>query len=306
MHRDRRPSPSPGYRFLAWAQAATLLSAAACAWAAPAADWRTSTTLSRIADKGVLNIGYIPTPGTFAFKDERGQAVGYSIDLCWRVVEAVRTELKRPDIQPSFRPIEAAQRIPMLKSGEIDIECGANTNTAKRQEQVDFSHTFFLTGARVAVRKGEEVDGPGGLWRKRVAVTKGTTAEALVQRRKPELDLTVLPVASDTEGMRLLESGQADAFAQDDVLLYALIAQSPARGRLSVSGKFMSVEPYAFMLPKGDALFTALVDRTLLGLMHGGEMAGLYRKWFDTDRLRIPMNVYMKENLRFPNKYGIP
>lgn len=293
-------------RLLAWAQAAALLSAAACAWAEPATDWRASPTLSRIADRGVVNVGFIPTPGTFAFKDERGQTVGYSIDLCWRVIEAVRTELKRPDIQPSFRPVEAAQRIPMLKSGEIDIECGANTNTVKRQEQVDFSHTFFLTGARVAMRKGEEVDGASGLWRKRVAVTRGTTAETLVMKRKLELDLVVVPVAGDIEGMRLLESGQADAFAQDDVLLYALIAQSQARDRLTVSGKFMSVEPYAFMLPKGDSGMTALVDKTLLGLIRSGELAQLYRKWFDTEKLRIPMNVYMKENLRFPNKYGIP
>lgn len=289
-----------------WPCVAMLAAAGLSAAASPAADWRASPTLARIADKGVVNVGYIPTPGTFAFKDERGQTAGYSIDVCWRVIDAVRAELKRPDIQPVFRPVEAAQRIPLLKAGEIDIECGANTNTARRQEQVDFSHTFFLTGARVAVRKGEEVDGPQGLWRKRVAVTRGTTAETLVQQRKPELDLAVVPVSSDAEGMRLLESGQADAFAQDDVLLYALIAQSPARGRLAVSGKFMSVEPYAFMLPKGDAGFTALVDKALLGLIHGGDLATLYRKWFDTDKLRIPMNVYMKENLRFPNKYGIP
>jgi glutamate/aspartate transport system substrate-binding protein len=293
-------------KFLFRARIAALAIASSLPSVASAGDWRASPTLSRIADKGVVNVGYIPTPGTFAYKDDRGQTVGYSIDVCRRVIEAVRAELKRPDIQPVFRPVEAAQRIPFLKAAEIDIECGANTNTAKRQEQVDFSHTFFLTGARLAMRKGEEVDGPIDLWRKRVAVTQGTTAETLVQQRKAELDLTVVTVASDGEGMKLVESRRADAFAQDDVLLYALIAQSPARERLTVTGKFMSVEPYAFMLPKGDAVFTGLVDKTLLALMHGGDLAELYRKWFDTERLKIPMNVYMKENLRFPNKYGIP
>lgn len=284
------------------------LTSAACAlvFSARANEWRGSPTLSRIADKGTIHIGYIPTPGTFAYKDEQGQTVGYSIDLCWRVIEAIRGELKRPDIKPVFRPVEPSQRIPLLQNGGIDIECGANTNTVSRQEKVDFSHTFFQTGARLAMRKGEEVDRPIDLWRKRVAVTKGTTAESLIQQRRAELDLTVVNVASDLEGMKLLETRQVDAFAQDDILLYALVAQSPARDQLTVTGRFMSVEPYAFMLPKGDVPLVALVDKTLLGLIRNGEMLNLYKKWFDTDKLRIPMNVYMKENLRFPNKYGIP
>jgi glutamate/aspartate transport system substrate-binding protein len=289
-----------------WIRSTLTSAACALAFSAHANEWRGSTTLNRVADKGTIQIGYIPTPGTFAFKDDQGQTVGYSIDLCWRVIEAIRGELKRPDIKPVFKPVEPAQRIPLLQNGGIDIECGANTNTASRQEKVDFSHTFFQTGARLAMRKGEEVDRPIDLWRKRVAVTKGTTAESLVQQRKVELDVTVVTVASDLEGMKLLESRQVDAFAQDDILLYALVAQSPARNQLVVTGKFMSVEPYAFMLPKGDATFVALVDKTLLGLMRNGEMLNLYKKWFDTEKLRIPMNVYMKENLRFPNKYGIP
>jgi glutamate/aspartate transport system substrate-binding protein len=289
-----------------WNRSATAFAGCALAASALANDWRASPTLSRIADKNTIHVGYIPTPGTFAFKDEQGQTVGYSIDLCWRVIEAVRAELKRPDIKPTFKPVEPSQRIPLLQSGGIDIECGANTNTAARQEKVDFSHTFFQTGARLAMRKGEEVDRPIDLWRKKVAVTKGTTAESLVQQRRVELDVTVVTVASDLEGMKLLESRQVDAFAQDDILLYALVAQSSVRNQLVVTGKFMSVEPYAFMLPKGDTTFVALVDKTLLGLIRSGEMVNLYKKWFDTDKLRIPMNVYMKENLRFPNKYGIP
>jgi glutamate/aspartate transport system substrate-binding protein len=263
-------------------------------------------TLSRIARAGVVRVGYIPTPGTFAFKNESGETVGYSIDLCMKVIAAVRQAVKRPELPVEFRPLTPAERIPLLKAGAIDIECGGNTNTVSRQKEVDFSYTFFTTGVRFLVKKPFDVERVSSLWRKKVAVTRGTTAQDVVTRLKAEQDIEVLPVGTDAEGVRLVEAGKADAFAQDDVLLYGLLAGSPLREQLAVSGKFMTVEPYAFMLPKDDAAFRDIVDRTMLGIMQSGEILAVYRKWFDTDRLRIPMNVYMKENLRFPSRYGIP
>ena len=265
-----------------------------------------SETLARIARNGTVRVGYIPTPGTFAFQNDKGETVGYSIDICQRVVGGIRQALGRPDLQVSYRPVQPSQRIPLLKSGEIDIECGGNTNTVSRQKDIDFSFTFFNTGVRFLVRKPFDVERPSTLIHKKVAVTKGTTASDIVERLKNEVDVQPVLVASDDEGARMVETGQVDAFAQDDVLLYGLIAGSSMRDRLAVSGKFMTVEPYAFMLPKDDIVFRDLVDKTLSGLMHSGEIFSIYRKWFDTDRLRIPMNVYMKENVRFPNRYGIP
>ncbi len=263
-------------------------------------------TLQRIADKGVVRVGYIPTPGTFAFENAQGQTVGYSIDICNRVIDAIRKTLKRPELTVAYRPLQGAQRIPLLKSGSIDMECGGNTNTVARQKDVDFSHTFFTTGARLLTRKSLKVEKNADLWKKRVAVSKGTTAEALLTKLQAEQNLTVLTVATDAEGLALVESGAADAFAQDDILLYGLMGQSRHKADLMVTGRFLSVEPYAFMLPKGDPAFTTLVDKTLLSLMASGELRTLYSKWFETDALNVPMNVYMKENIRYPNKYGIP
>lgn len=196
--------------------------------------------------------------------------------------------------------------IPLLQSGAIDIECGGNTNTVGRQKDVDFSHTLFTTGVRFLARKSVLLDGAPSLWKRRVAVSKGTTAQETVQRLQREQDLTVVAVATDADGVRLVEEGKVDAFAQDDILLYALVAASPMKDSLHVTGRHLTVEPYAFMLPKDDLPLREVVDRTVLALMHSGELAAIYRKWFDTDTLRIPMSVHMRENIRYPNKYGIP
>lgn len=265
-----------------------------------------SATLSRIASKGQVSVGYIPTPGTFAFEDAQGQTVGYSIDLCLRVIENIRKTLKRPDLRITYTQLKGSQRIPMLKAGDIDMECGGNTNTISRQKEVDFSHTFFTTGARLLAKKSLKVEKNADLWKKRIAVSKGTTAETLVNRLKSEQDLEVIAVGTDPEGVDLVEKGKADAFAQDDILLYGLIGDAKLKSQLAVTGPFMSVEPYAFMLPKGDTALRDIVDKTMLSLMASGELLAIYKKWFDTDNLRVPMNAYMKENLRFPNKYGIP
>jgi glutamate/aspartate transport system substrate-binding protein len=263
-------------------------------------------TLTRIANAGTVKVGYIPTPGTFAFRDDKGQTVGYSIDLCQRVIDAVKRTLNRPDMRTEFRPVQAAQRIPLLKAGEIDIECGGNTNTVARQRDVDFSYTFFNTGVRFLVRKPFDADNISALGRKRVAVTKGTTAQEIVERLVNERGVIPVIVATDEEGVRMVESGEAVAFAQDDILLYGLAANTSKKDELVVSGKFLTVEPYAFMLPKDDKAFREIVDKTMLGLMQSGEFVVIYKKWFDNDRMRVPMNIYMKENIRFPSRYGIP
>ena len=285
--------------------AAWLASAPARAAARPtAAD--ESQTLKRIAASGVVHVGYIPTPGTFAFRSADGATVGYSIEICARVVDSIRKVLGRPDLRVAWHPLAPPERIPLIKAGTIDMDCGGNTNTVARQKEVDFSYTFFTTGTRFLVRRPLLLEGPATLWKHRIAVTSGTTAQGTVERLVREQAVEEILVASDADGVKLVENGEADAFAQDDALLYGLMARSASRDHLGVTGNFLTVEPYAFMLPKGDAAFREISDRTLVDMMHSGELLALYRKWFDTDALRIPMNVYMRENLAFPSRYGVP
>ncbi len=223
-----------------------------------------------------------------------------------RVVNQLRANLRRKDLRVEFQPVEASQRIPFLKAGRIDIECGANTNTVQRQKDVDFSHTFFNTGVRLLAKRNLRVDVFSDVWRRRIAATKGTTALDIVERLGEEWEVVPVPVDNDAQGLTLLESGRVDAFAQDDVLLYGLMDGSPIRDELWVTGKLMSVEPYAFMLPKGDKAFIQTVDEAVLQLLHSGEIFQVYERWFDTPRLRIPLSIHMRENIRFPNKCGIP
>lgn len=280
---------------------------AALLWGTAACHAQTAgSALARMVRSGTVNVGYIPTPGTFAFRDASGNTVGYSIDVCMKVVEGIRKAVGRPDLRVDFRPLEAAQRIPLLKAGSIDLECGGNTNTVGRQRDVDFSHTLFTTGVRFLARPSVQLDGVSSLWRRRIAVSNGTTAQDTLQRLRQEQALDLVVVPTDAEGVRLVEEGRVDAFAQDDILLYGLIAASPAKDRLHVTGRHLTVEPYAFMLPKDDVPLREIVDRTVLSLMHSGELAAIYRKWFDTASLRIPMSAHMRENIRYPNKYGIP
>lgn len=286
--------------------ACLLVTMLCCLHGAKAQAQEGGSALARIARSGTVQVGYIPTPGTFAFRNAAGETVGYSIDVCQRVVQNLRRVLAQPGLRVEFRPLEAAQRIPLLKAGSIDIECGGNTNTVGRQKDVDFSHTLFTTGVRFLARQSVLIDGVPSLWRRRIAVSKGTTAQETMARVQREQELQLVVVANDAEGVRLVEEGKVDAFAQDDVLLYALLAASPKKDSLHVTGRHLTVEPYAFMLPKDDAPLREVVDRTVLALMHSGELAALYRKWFDTDALRIPMSAHMRENIRYPNKYGIP
>jgi glutamate/aspartate transport system substrate-binding protein len=286
---------------------ATICHAATTTAAArPAPATADSPTLARIARSGVVNIGYIPTQGTFAFAAPDGSTVGYSIDLCRHVVDDIRHAVGRADLRIVFRPLAPSERIPLLKSGAIDMDCGGNTNTVARQRDVDFSFTFFTTGVRFLVKRPLTLAGRSSLWHRRIAATRGTTALEIVDRLQREQEVEPVIVASDAEGVKLVEAGKVDAFAQDDVLLYGLATASDQKSALAVSGDFLSVEPYAFMLPKDDVALREIVDRTLIELMRTGQLSALYRKWFDTDRLRIPMNVYMQENIQFPSRYGVP
>lgn len=299
-------SASLAITLAAWAVGAPAATAAAPSQTAPQVQVSASQTLQRIAQTGVIRVGFIPTPGTFAFQNPDAETVGYSIDICRQVIGNIRKTLGQPQLQIAYRPLKPSERIPLLKSGEIDIECGGNTNTVGRQKDVDFSHTFFVTGARLLAHKSFKAEKNGDLWKKRIAVSKGTTAETIVNQLKQEQSVEVVVVATDPEGLKLVEERKVDAFAQDDILLYGLLTGSQMKSDLIVTGKFMSVEPYAFMLPKDDVPFRQLVDQTTQSMMRSGEILTLYRKWFDNQALRIPMSSYLKESIRFPNKYGIP
>ena len=263
--------------------------------AAPAGS---AGTLDRIRDTGTIVLGHRAQSVPFSYLDGDSTPVGLAIDLCARIVEAIRFELKLTSLEVRDRLVTPENRIALMKQGAIDIECGSTTNTAERREQVDFSVTYFVAGVRLLVRRDSGVKDYAELDGLTVAITRGTTAEALLLAEVPKA--RIAEVGEHDEAFRMVAERQAVAFALDDVLLAGLVARSKDPASFAIVGASLSQERYGLMLPKGDAPLKALVDRVLIGLMKSGEADKLYARWFTRPigRDRINLNLPMSEALR--------
>jgi glutamate/aspartate transport system substrate-binding protein len=264
-----------------------------------------SVTLKRIRDSATLRIGVREASVPFSFVDAKGEPQGYSIDLCMKVADAVKAELKLPHLEVKYVPVTSANRIALVKDGKVDVECGSTTNTRDRQKEVAFAYTTFVAGIKMLAKKSSDVGGIEDLRGKTVVVTKGTTSEKMIRQLNDErlLKLTILESPDHDQSFKAVAEGKALAFPMDDVLLYGLVSKSGKPDEYAVVGKYLSVEPYALMLPKGDAPFERLVNRTLNELFISGDIRRLYAKWFATAQLTVPMNQYLKEAFQVPNTY---
>ena len=286
-------------------RAALCAALAAVAVAAFAQDKAPIDTLKRIRDSGTITIGVREASVPFSFIDAQKQPQGYSIDLCLRVADAVKTELKLPRLDVRFVPVTSSNRIAMVKDGKVDLECGSTTNTRDRAKDVAFAYTTFVAGIKMLAKKSSNVKGIEDLRGKTVVVTKGTTSETMLKRLNEDrvLKLTILETKDHNESFAAVADGRAVAFPMDDVLLYGLISKADKPGDYAVVGKYLSVEPYGIMLRKDDPAFERLVDRTLNELFQSGEVRRIYAKWFATKELTVPMNQYLKEAFVIPNTY---
>jgi len=262
-------------------------------------------TLRRIRDTGTLLIGVRETSVPFSFLDAQKQPQGYSVDLCLRVADAIKSELKLPRLDMRFVPVSSSSRIPALIEGKIDLECGSTTNTRDRQKQVAFAYTTFVAGIKMLARKSANVNSVEDLRGKNVVVTKGTTSEKIIKTMNDERLLKINLIVSNDHGdsFKAVEDGNAIAFPMDDVLLYGLISKSRKPDDFAVVGRYLSVEPYAIMLRKDEPQFEKVVNRALIDLFQSGEIRRIYAKWFNTRDLVVPLNQYLKEAFLTPNTY---
>jgi glutamate/aspartate transport system substrate-binding protein len=262
-------------------------------------------TLKRIRDTSTLSIGVRESSVPFSFIDSQKQPQGYSIDLCLKVADAIKTELKLPRLDVRFVAVTSANRIAMVKEGKVDLECGSTTNTRDRQKDVAFAYTTFVAGIKMLARKSSNISGIDDLRGKTVVVTKGTTSEKMLRQMNDDrvLTLTIVEAKDHNESFAAVADGRAAAFPMDDVLLYGLISKAPNPDDFAVVGKYLSVEPYAIMLRKDEPAFERLVDRTLIEMFQSGEIRRVYTRWFATKDLTVPMNQYVKEAFAVPNTY---
>ncbi|MCE4557677.1 amino acid ABC transporter substrate-binding protein [Pelomonas cellulosilytica] len=292
------------------ARLSVVLSAALAALLASAAVYAADgPTLTRVRDTGVIVIGYRPASLPFSFLDAQLRPTGYTIELCDRVVDAVRQKLQLSDLEVRRVEVASATRMPLVINGTLDLECGITTHTAERARQQAFSLTIFVAETRLMTRAGDRVESLAELRGRTVATTVGTTSiQHLAKVNEQQgLDIRILGGLDDPEGFQLLKSGRAAAFLMDDVLLRSIMAQQGAAADdYRISDTALTVEPYAIGLRKGDVQFKALVDGVLAGLYRSGEIHAIYRRWFEQPvaasgtNLKLPMSAAFRRAVANP------
>lgn len=271
-------------------------------------------TLQKIRDAASISLGHRDASIPFSYYDERQLPVGYAIDLCLRVVEAVRAELRLEKIAIRYQLVTPANRVPLMANGTIDLECGSTTNTLERQKQVAFGMTHFVAANRFASKKAAGIRGLADLKGRTVVSTAGTTSierfAALNAARG--LGAKLVGANGHPEAFFMLETDRAAAFVMDDVLLRGLVATSRSPGSYVISAEALSVEPYGIMLRRGDAAFKKLVDAGLRSVYASDEIEAIYRKWFLSPipprnvNLGIPMSPQLRRVLAHPTDSGDP
>ena len=267
-------------------------------------------TLKKIKDGKTATLGYRASSIPFSYLNNLHQPIGYSIDLCNEVVREISSEFQGVEIGVSYKLVRAETRIPAVRSGEIDLECGSTTANFERKKQVAFSPIFFVAGTKLLVPRSSSIGSYRDLRDKTVVVTAGTTNEAAVRAisDKQNLDIKILVGKDHDESFVMLKDGKADAFATDDVLLYGLVATNKSGDQFHVVGEFLSYDPYGLMYRKDDPDFAAVVDRTFSRLAQSRELVQLYNKWFQQrlptgESLNLPMSPQLEEIFRVE---GVP
>jgi glutamate/aspartate transport system substrate-binding protein len=267
-----------------------------------------SGTLDKIKSTGSMTIGHRDASIPFSYLDDKQQPIGFSLDLCARIVDAVKVELKMPALKVTYQPVTGATRIPLLANGTIDLECGSTTNNAERQKQIAYTYTSFVTANRFISKKADNLKTLSDLKGKNVVSTAGTTnlRQLTELNAAQNLGINILVAKEHAESFLMVDTGRAVAFVMDDILLAGLAANHANPGQWQVSNDALSVEPYAIMLRKDDAAFKKVVDNAMATMMKNGEYQAIYAKWFMNPvppkgiNLNIPMSDALKRVVANP------
>ncbi len=290
----------------------SLLIASLCV-AAPATAQELTGTLKKVKESATLVMGIRESSLPLSYLDDKQQPVGYHIEICNRIADAVKAQLKLQSLKVQHQPVTSQNRIPLMTNGTIDIECGSTTNSLDRQKQVAFAVTTFVTNVRMAVKKASGITSLAQLGGKPVATTTGTTSVQLMRAHEKgkNLDFKEVYGKDHADSFLMLETDRAVAFVMDDNLLAGLIVNSKNPADYAIVGESLRQEPIAIMLRKDDAPFKKVADDTIMAMMKSGELEKLYEKWFTKPippkgvNLAFPMSAETKEAIKNPNDKGI-
>src|SRR5690349_7575303 len=230
-------------------------------------------TLQKIKSSGSITIGHRDASIPLSYYDDKQQVVGYAVDLCLKIVDAVKADLKMPKIETKHQLVTSANRIPLMANGTIDLECGSTTNNLERQKQVWFTFTHFVTANRWVSKKSAKLLKLDDLKGKTIVSTAGTTNIKQITEINAEknLGMNIISANGHPEAFQMVETGRAVAFVMDDILLYSLAAQSRTPKAYAISPEALSVEPYGIMVRKGDDAFKKVADAEMTRIMKSGE-----------------------------------
>ena len=257
------------------------LAAAVCAGQANADEL--TGTLKKIKETGAITIGYRDSSIPFSYLDDNQEPIGFAIDICYKIVDAVKNELELDKLAVEFNPVTSSTRIPLLANGTIDLECGSTTNNPDRLKQVAFTNTHFLTATRFVSKKSSNLNSIDDLKGKSVVSTSGTTnikqlTEANAAR---SLGINIIPAKEHAESFLMVETDRAVAAVLDDILLASFVAGSKDPGGYVISrDAFSKPEPYGIMLRKDDPAFKKVADAATAALYQSADGQKLYDKWF--------------------------
>jgi glutamate/aspartate transport system substrate-binding protein len=280
---------------------------------APAFAQELTGTLKKVKETGSITVGFRESSIPFSYLDDKQQPIGYAMDLCMKVVDAVKAELKMPNIKLNLQPVTSSNRIPLLQNGTIDMECGSTTNSVARQQQVWFGPTYFVINVTAAVKKNSGINALADLNGKTVSTTSGTTSVPLIKSYEKTKSVTVKEIYGKDHGesFLLLADDRASAFIMDDILLAGQIANSKDPAAYKIIPESLRQEPYSMMLRKDDTQFKALVDKTVGGVMKSGEIEKIYAKWFTSPvppkgiNMNFAMTPPIREAFKNPNDKGV-
>jgi glutamate/aspartate transport system substrate-binding protein len=270
-------------------------------------------TLDKIKDTNSITLGHRESSIPFSYYDDKQQVIGYSQEIALAVVEALKRELNRPDLQVRLNPVTSQNRIPLIQNGTVDLECGSTTNNTERQRQVAFSTTIFVVGTRLLTKKDSGIADFADLAGKNVVTTAGTTSERLLRKLNEDrkLGMNILSAKDHGESFLTLETGRAAAFMMDDALLYGELAKARRPGDWVVVGTPQSHEAYGCVMRKDDPQFKQVVDAAITGLMRDGTARTLYTKWFESPippkglNLQFPLSDDMARLYANPNDQAL-
>ena len=278
--------------------------------AAPPVDAQDGGTLKKVKETGSITLGFRESSVPFSYLDDKQQPVGFAMDICYKIVDAVKKELKLDKLEVKLNPVTSATRIPLMANGTIDLECGSTTNNVERQKQVWFTNTHFLTASRYVTKKASNINKIDDLKGKTIVSTSGTTniKQATEANAAKNLGMTILPAKDHAEAFLMVETDRAVAFVMDDILLASLVAGSKTPAAYKISEDAFSLpEPYGIMLRKDDAAFKKVVDAATSALYKSPEGVAIYTKWFTQPippkglNLNVPMSAQMKKQFATPS-----